>query len=99
MGCCRLLIPRRIAHSASLHAVIEASDLEELKRLLKAGADACAMFPYDYTPLHALGLHGSGDTAVEFAQALVGAGADIEVRGDTSSPPLLLCDAPFAVCL
>ena len=84
-----MFTPCRAACSASLHAAIEANDLEELKRLLKAGADASAMFPYDYMPLHSLGLHGCSETVVEFAQVLVAAGADLEVRGVSPSLPLM----------
>ena len=70
-----------VAIRASLHGAVAANGLEELKRLLAAGASASAVFPYDYTPLHGLGLHGRGDTAVEIAQRLIAAGADVEVRG------------------
>ena len=66
---------------------VKANDLAELKRLLDAGADASAKFPYDYTPLHALGLHGVAETAEACARALIRAGADIEVRSVSSNPP------------
>ncbi len=80
-------LKRHVALRTSLHAAVKANDLAELKRLLVAGACASAAYPYDYTPLHALGLHGCAGIAKHCARALLRAGANIEVRSVPSNPP------------
>jgi ankyrin repeat protein/beta-lactamase regulating signal transducer with metallopeptidase domain len=65
----------------SLHDAVALNDVEEVKRLISAGADVNAKNEDGWTPLNR-GISAQGERIKQVAELLINAGADVNARGN-----------------